>query len=276
MDLHVGSPVVRGALTLFPVFNGEAVTARGYDLGVGALEVAERAGSPVVGELVVTHRGTRPALLTEGELLTGGHQDRVVVAPVLLAPGRSTVVEVRCVEQGRWGGLARDHVRSGERAPGAVRSAADQQQVWRRVAGYGTGGTVAFRDVAADRRAAGRALVRGLRPLPFQSGVLVGLAGRPLLLEVFDSPRTLAAVWDELLAGVAVDAVGAVGTVTPGHRARRFVRHVAAVAPTPVAGGDGTGFRGCGAHARVSGLRWRGRAVVTVAVDPGHPVAATA
>lgn len=61
MDLHVGNPVVRGALTLFPVFNGEAVHTRGYDLGASALEVAERAGAPVVGELVVTNRGRRPA-----------------------------------------------------------------------------------------------------------------------------------------------------------------------------------------------------------------------
>lgn len=87
MDMHVENPLVRGALTVFPVFNGQAVTARGYDLGTGSPEVTERAGAPMVTELVVTDRGPGAALLPEGELPTGGRQDRVVTRPVLLAPG---------------------------------------------------------------------------------------------------------------------------------------------------------------------------------------------
>ncbi|MBW0119077.1 hypothetical protein I4J48_27930, partial [Pseudonocardia sp. KRD-169] len=49
MDVHVGNPVVRGALTLFPVFNGAAVADAGYALG--GLLVAERADA-AVGELL--------------------------------------------------------------------------------------------------------------------------------------------------------------------------------------------------------------------------------
>ncbi|MEJ8279412.1 ARPP-1 family domain-containing protein [Pseudonocardia spirodelae] len=272
MELHVGSPVVRGGLTLFPVFNGAAVSGRGYDLGAGSLEVAERAGTPVVAELVVTNRGARPALLPEGELVTGGRQDRVVARPVLVGAGRSTVVPVRCVEQNRWAGGG-GHARTGERAPVAVRSAVDDQAaVWRRVAGYGDGGGGGFADVARSRREQARRLVRDVRPAAFQSGVLAGVAGRPLLLEVFDSPRTLAAVWDDLLAGVAVDAVGADPVVTPGYRARRFVRHLPGVPLRPVAGGDATGFAGSTERYRVSGLSWRGRSVVTVAVNAAHPL----
>ncbi len=32
LDLHLGRPLTRGALTVFPIWNGRAVTARGYDL----------------------------------------------------------------------------------------------------------------------------------------------------------------------------------------------------------------------------------------------------
>ncbi|MBW0089625.1 hypothetical protein I4I77_08460, partial [Pseudonocardia sp. KRD-188] len=48
MDVHVGNPVVRGALTVFPVFNGAAVADTGYALG--GVVVAERSDA-AVGEL---------------------------------------------------------------------------------------------------------------------------------------------------------------------------------------------------------------------------------
>ncbi|MBW0096638.1 hypothetical protein I4I73_11640, partial [Pseudonocardia sp. KRD-184] len=60
MDVHVGNPVVRGALTVFPVFNGAAVADTGYALG--GVVVAERSDA-AVGELLVTNTGERPALV---------------------------------------------------------------------------------------------------------------------------------------------------------------------------------------------------------------------
>ena len=53
LDLHLGKPLTRGALTLFPVWNGSAVARPAHDLRRPRLTVSERAGSPVVGELVV-------------------------------------------------------------------------------------------------------------------------------------------------------------------------------------------------------------------------------
>jgi hypothetical protein len=50
IDLHVGNPVVRGSLTVFPLFHRAAVAEPGYVLH--GVEVAERAGAPVVSELV--------------------------------------------------------------------------------------------------------------------------------------------------------------------------------------------------------------------------------
>jgi len=76
LDLHLGRPLTRGALTVFPVWNGHAVTSHGYDVTSAKLVVEERAGHAVVAELVVTNTGTRPALVLEGELLEGGHSTR--------------------------------------------------------------------------------------------------------------------------------------------------------------------------------------------------------
>ena len=63
---HLGKPLTRGALTLFPIWNGNAVGSRGYDLSGSSVTVAERAGSAVVAELVITNTGARPSLVLGG------------------------------------------------------------------------------------------------------------------------------------------------------------------------------------------------------------------
>lgn len=85
-QVHVGCGVYAGGVTVFPVWTAVR-GVRGLDTGVRAqVGAAERAGSPVVGELVLTNEGLRPALLLEGELLEGGWQHRVVVQDLVLAP----------------------------------------------------------------------------------------------------------------------------------------------------------------------------------------------
>src|SRR5690606_26653 len=66
----------------------------------------------------------------------------------------------------------------------------------------------------------------GLRPLLGQRGVLIGIAGHPALLEVFDHPKLLADEWEPILTGVAADAVFAPAIPTTGRRARYFAQHV--------------------------------------------------
>ena len=257
MDLHLGKPLTRGSLTLFPLWNGNALTDPGYELGPGSLTVAERSGSAVVAELVVTNTGTRPALLLEGELLEGGQQHRVAATSVVVEAGASQVVAVRCVEAGRWSGPAA-HARSGNRAPVSVRSAADQSGTWQQVArleqrhqhASATSSLLEVTRTVTDRATR---LVTGVRPLPFQSGLLVGIAGQPVQLEAFDSPATLASVWDALLLAAATDAVDRPDEPTPGRRARRFLERF----------DDPT-------HARVSALQWRGRVVHQTAVNVRH------
>jgi hypothetical protein len=100
-DLHVGYGVFAHGVTVFPVWTS-APAVRGLDTGTAVrVTVSERSGSPVVGELVVTNTGPRPALLLGGELLEGGWQHRTLVRDLLLGRGSSRVVAVACVEQGR-------------------------------------------------------------------------------------------------------------------------------------------------------------------------------
>jgi hypothetical protein len=278
LDLHLGRPVHRGALTLFPIWNGHAVTARGYDLADDRLGVEERAGSAVVAELVVTNPGRRPALLLEGELLEGGLQHRVAARSVLIGAGASQILEVRCVEQGRWSGTGR-HARSGRRAPLSVRAAEGQGATWERVRSfeqrYGASPTGSLLQATGSADARAARLVEGLRPLPYTCGLLICVTGQPVQLEAYDSPRTLAVVWDALLQAAAVDALDTPPVPTPGRRARRFLDRALAV--PPVSGydaGAGTGLQGASPLCRLRMLAWRGRAVHTVAINPRHPLVA--
>lgn len=273
LDLHAGRPVVRGALTVFPIWNGAAVTSRGYDVGSANVTVAERTGHAVVAELVVTNNGRRPALVLEGELLEGGQQHRVAARSMLIQPGEAQVLEVRCVEAGRWSG-ARTHVRTGRRAPLSVRAARRQDHTWQRVADlearHGGGDTHFLGDAlrSADERAA--RLVADLRPLPYQSGVLLCIAGQPVQLEVFDSPRTLASVWSALLHAAAVDALSCASVATPGRRARRFLDRVRVLSQASHDVTHDPASRLTSQYAELSSLTWGERTVHAVATNPRH------
>jgi len=265
-QVHVGCGVYAGGVTVFSVWTSVR-GVRGLDTGVRArVGAAERAGSPVVGELVLTNEGPRSALLLEGELLEGGWQHRVVVQDLVLAPRSSRVVDVACVEQGRWSG-ATGHGRRARRASTRVRSAFRQDEdvrqgaVWSRVGDYGavlapspTGSLLDHLDRVAD--APGH---RGVVPLPGQRGVVLGVGGQPLLLELFGSSTALAAHLPSMLAAARLDAALVppthVGEV-PGRRARRMVTHLDGMplGADPAHGGDGVALGGDTSHATLGGV----------------------
>ncbi len=271
LNLHLGRPLTRGALTIFPLWDGHAVPARGYDLGGEHVTVAERAGDAVVAELVVTNTGSIPVLVLEGELFEGGQQHRVAARTVLVGAGASQVLDVRCVEQDRWSGAA-GHARSGRRAPLSVRTAHDQAQTWERVhhfeQRYRASATGSLLEATRDAEQHAAGLVRGVRPLPFQCGVLLCLGGQPAQLESYDCPATLTAVWDALLHAAALDALALPAIPTPGRRARRFLDRISRLPLTANDAGLGQLLHGECAQARVESLRWHDRALHTIAVNP--------
>lgn len=277
LDIHVGRPIHRGALSLFPCWNGRAVSTTGYVLAPGVVEVAEREGAPVVGQLVVTNPGPEPALVLEGSLLAGGHQDRAANRSVLVPAGQADVIEVSCVQQGRWGGTSTHRALRG-RAPMQVRAALrrDQGEVWRTVHGFGDrfghDGTGSLRYAAGQAQKRAAELVDDLRPLPAQSGVLIGLSGQPLMLELADSPRTFWRLFRPLVRAAALDALHAPSDEpTPGRRARRFVERLQAA--ELIAGeqaGAGAAITSRSQYVDVRGLLWQDRAVHTVALNPRH------
>ncbi len=270
-EAQVGRGVYDGGVTSFPVWTS-APGVRGMRTGAGVhVGVAERAGSPVVDELVVTNEGAHTVLLLEGELLEGGWQHRTLVRDQLLAPHTSRAVTVACVEQGRWSGSP-EHRHGARRTSPSVRSAVGQDEdtrqsaVWSRVGRYeaalGSSPTGSLLDhLDGLTEGVGR---HGAALLPGQRGVILGVGGQPLVLEMFGSRAALAAHLPALLAAVFLDAAlippSLVGQV-PGRRARRMAAHLAGVplagsAADPGAGdiGVGTNLTAHTTHATVTGI----------------------
>ncbi len=226
MTLHVGQGTTVGALTVFPVWNDHG-GRRGYETGTDHLEVAEVEGGSVP-RLRAVNAGLKDVLVLDGQLFEGGWQHRMATRSSIVPARAAADLDVACVEQHRWGAGEQRQVSRGRRASTYVRSGFDrggQSEVWRRVAEAGgatsaTGSYVEHRDRAEAQLA--RRLAR-IRPLPGQSGVLVGVAGHPLALEVFDDPRTLAEQFDAIIRAAGLDAAGRAPEVTPGRRARRLV-----------------------------------------------------
>lgn len=256
---HVGMATEIGPLSLFPVWTetGAAGTHRVTpDVGIAVAELA----TPTVPQLAIVNELSVPVLLTEGTLLHGGRQTRVLNHDLLLRGGTRVEAEVSCVEQGRWSGgqghaldgrvplrviaslrgtgaMQRDQARRGER----------QGRVWQDVERYGTrygrsvtsnlrdlrdGEAAVVRDAEQARRnLQRRALQDGLEHyvrhlLPGQSGVLIGVLGQPLALEIITSPREFARNIEALLKAYTLDVVDIPVEPTPGRRARRFAERV--------------------------------------------------
>jgi len=285
LELIVKEPLARGGLALYPLFSSSPA-APAYVTGpeaerVGALRIAEKPGDASVPELMVHNLGALPLLLVEGETLVGTKQNRTINASVLVPAGAATTIDVSCVEAGRWG-APQESYRSARHSPPDLRrvnaAATDhlrQSEVWSRITRYeedlgAASATAALEDAFAARDDDVAALVAGTRPLPEQRGVAVAVGGVLRGLDCFDKPETLAAYWDGLCAGYALDAVATApdGDIAPSElptiaQVEALIACVLTATPAggtaPTGLGAGRTFTGTGVVGRV--LEWKGAVV---------------
>ena len=225
----VGSPITRAGTSFFPVYMHQAAPSvlTGPD---SRLQVTERPGASVPTLVVANPNGT-PVLITEGETLNGGWQNRVVNVSVLVPAATEIDIPVSCVEAGRWGGQ-REFGRRGPKAPRRVRRGAtvsitdnlrlsqsrhsNQGAVWQAVdyelqANGIDAPTRAVEDLAErerrDHRLADAITELSARgPLPGQCGIVVAHGRRVVAAEVYGSPDLLAASWETLIRGYLLEA----------------------------------------------------------------------
>ncbi|WP_157155712.1 ARPP-1 family domain-containing protein [Diaminobutyricimonas sp. LJ205] len=271
--LHVGTGTQVGALTVFPVWV-DAPKITGLDWKAGSIRVAEREGSPVVGELVVQNTVPRPVVALEGDLLRGGWQDRMLARSMVLEPFEARVVDAFCVEAGRWHG-AGDHTAQGRRSAPSVRhgnlAGGSQSAVWQRISRYdrelGATPSSSMLD-HLDRNGSVQ-----ISRLEGQRGVIIGIGGRIVGAEIFGSSAGLGARWQGLLDAAALDAHLAPLIRTGAAQARAFVRHLGGM--TLEHGEDAGIVRSIRSHrgsVRATGIGDGTRLIHLAAFDDEHPL----
>ncbi len=258
-QLHVGHGTHFGALSVFPVWVQSPPVA-GLEWKADSIRVDEREASPVVGELVLHNTAPRPVVVLEGDLLEGGWQDRMLARSIVLEPFEVRVVEVLCVEYGRWGGAA-GHASNGRKSAPSVRygnlSVRERQhpqhEVWRRIGRFETslGETASASMLDHLDRAAPISLDR----IEGQRGVIIGIGGRVVGAELFGSATGLRTRWQGILDAAGLDARLAPPRRTPAGRARELARQLMAM--TLEDGGDAGAARELRSHQgslRASGI----------------------
>ena len=245
----VGRPITRGGVSLFPIYiHGGG----GIDIGARPADVQiTEQGSAEVPTITVTNSGQRPALLVEGETVTGGQQNRVLNVSVLVPGGATINVPVSCVEAGRWNGRSAFE-RGRTFAPRRVRrvknmtvsdsvrrggtKSSDQGAVWNSIdyeldrlkVDSSTRAMQASELLfEADNSLANAAQeLAGIGPLPGQCGIVLGHGKRIVAAEIFATPELLAANWEALIRAALLDAPERIEGSPSVSRALRFVTRI--------------------------------------------------
>lgn len=141
-----------GKLAIYPIVANVAFNKAHAEVGQttplkkaitrGDLKITEQAGGGQVNSLIAKNESQDTIYLMQGEVVTGGQQDRVLAQDVLLAPGQTLDVAAYCVEQNRWHAEEDGKAftfSTGVVAPKVRKAAAadkDQHAVWENVADY--------------------------------------------------------------------------------------------------------------------------------------------
>lgn len=228
--LRVGAAQTIGELEFHPLIAADAgepahLTAE-EAIEKAKLEIVEQ-GEGTVGELLARNLGGRPVLILEGETLVGCKQNRVVAHTVMVAPGRTVVIPVGCMEQGRWSRAQGSFTVGASRMEPSLRKntvaetihyrsiigspSLDQQRLWRAVSAcqdlHGMPSpTSDYHETLQKREAEARDTVERAESLSGQVGIVALWRGRLLGLELVGHPEAWSAMAQRTVASYALAA----------------------------------------------------------------------
>jgi hypothetical protein len=241
--VHLGPSQNHKQLTLWPLIRTRVASRIPYiclaeALESGAAQVDEIDGGSVP-HVALVNGGSVSVLVLFGEEIVGAKQNRVANASFLVAPKSRVVLDVSCVEQGRWSsrpaasfsmgeqvlssslrkGMARRVRRSRSSGRGFD---ADQAAVWngvsKRVGGMRSPSkTGAYRDYARSLGADLQEMARHFQPIEGQVGFVAVCGDRVDGVEAVGDPAVYAGVHDRLLRAYTIDAIdGTHAELVPG------------------------------------------------------------
>jgi len=251
----IGTPRTCGSLTMFPILGSGCGDGPGYltldeAVRLDRVRITEIDAAGTVPTIRVVNRAEQPVLLVDGEHLIGAKQNRVLNVTVLVAAGSELDIPVSCVEQGRWAHAqheftpTKDALYASARADKARqvteslrtsgRRRADQAAIWHEISRKAARmSVVSETDAMASLFDANAPELdefeRVMAPADNQVGAVFALGAAPAGLDLFDHPRTLAALLPKLVRSWALDAVERpmAGESAAPAAASEFLEHVA-------------------------------------------------
>jgi hypothetical protein len=241
LDAHarVLAPIQVQSLTLLPIAAVDAPKG-GDDLLVldeampkKLVSIREVDGGSV-NSLTLTNKADKPLFLLAGEVIIGGHQDRIIGSNTIIPAKTTQSVPVFCVEHGRWNGPSTEFTTAKALAHGRLRGHAafdTQQDVWNEVATKNaerktTSSTDTYRKVAlseADGTLGGtweKQVDAALAKLPAEDranlvGFAVAVDGKVATIDRFGSPALFGKLKDKLVRSYITEAVDVKATGKP-------------------------------------------------------------
>lgn len=227
--LEVGEAVYYKNLTILPLYYIKPQGVFGYPtldeaLDNKWLEITEVQGGRVP-EVMITNLSDKYIFLMGGEILSGCKQDRIVGKDVLLGPkAKNVLVPVYCVEQGRWTHNSSQFYSKSNLGTFQLRSQAQyqgrssQSSIWEHVSAVNSKMGVASRTNAYqalyDNPNVRQQIVnyeKKMQDIPRMHkdtiGVVVGLGGKIVSIDIFTSPLMFNKLWPKLLKATAVAAM---------------------------------------------------------------------
>ncbi|MEO6350462.1 MAG: DUF6569 family protein [Candidatus Limnocylindrales bacterium] len=167
--------------------------------------------------------GFQPLVVLAGETIVGGKQNRIINVSLWLAAQKTTPIPVSCLEHGRWDAgnrfaagrpvdldlRAKVSRMVGVQARSASpRFASDQGAVWQEIAvkeqlAARHSQTGALHDLYATEAVDVDAVVKAFPVPEGTSGLAIGVGGKLVALDLFDSADTLRKQWPRLIASAA-------------------------------------------------------------------------
>ncbi len=274
---------VHKALTLWPLVwpeeaepSGPASVPLREALERGEVQIDELDEGGSVPQVRVTNRGRLPVLFLFGEEILGAKQNRIANATFLVPAKSKAVIDVSCVEAGRWGRRSHHGFHGSEAVVSSrlrrtmVRQvhaslaeghgfAADQGEVWDEIgARLECSGidspTRAWADHRASRAPGLRRIERAFHPVERQVGFVAMRGNEVVGLEALGRSAAFASSFQTLLRAYTIDAVDAERVRKPGVRSKGAAQFnapepfIAALADAPV---SWSGSLGLGSDLRV-------------------------
>ena len=236
--LSLGEPLSHENMTVFPVFTTNP-QRNGYML----LDEAVKSGRFTVTE--VTEGGSVPylkvindldhdVLILDGDILVGAKQNRSVTTTIIIGKKTTSVIDVNCVEQGRWAYKSRFFEAGEQPVYSKLRAAkarsvtmnlkssrgfvADQGEVWDNIsmkadslsmrdASFKMSSTDAADDLFSTYEERIRGFEKTFSLQPGQVGFVVLISGTVAGCDIFGNPGVFRSVYSKGIKSYILDAI---------------------------------------------------------------------